>query len=462
MPTTWIQSIGCQMSSHDGERIGELLRAGGYDDAASVDEADVVVLTTCSVREKARQKVRSAVGRMKRVKSRRPDQIIVIAGCVAQQDGRRIIDEAAHVDVVVGSDHLWRVPELVEQVQLTGERVCVVGFEESEPSTFLPLGEPSGPSVSAYVTIQKGCDERCAFCIVPQVRGPGRCRPLEEVLEEVEAHTGRGAREIVFLGQTVNSYRWGEAGFSDLLKQTAGVSGVDRIRYESAHPRFLSDDLIETHRDSPQLCEHLHLPVQSGSDAVLERMGRGHTRAEFLGWLERLRATCHGVGLSTDLFVGFPGESDDDFRATLDLVDAVSFDSAYTFKYSPRPGTPAARWDDDVPLAEKSERLRLLQELQAMKTAHALQKLVGNVVEVLVEGESKAGGQLRGRSRRNTVVNIDLSSESSISEGGLLADRASLMGKLVQVEVTEAGGHSVRGRLVPKRMSQRGGAEFAA
>lgn len=431
------------MSVHDGQRIGEALRAAGYGDAADPREADVLVLTTCTVREKARQKVRSAIGRLRQLKARRAGQVIVVAGCVAQQDGQSLLEDAPHVDVVVGPDHAWRIPGLVEHVRATGERLCVVGFEDPASTSFLPLGAAAERPVTTFVTVQKGCDERCAFCIVPVVRGPGRCRPAGEVVAEVEALVGRGAREVVLLGQTVNSYRYGSTGFAALLAALDAVPGLERIRYESAHPRFLSDDLIEAHATLRTLCEHVHLPVQSGSDAVLARMGRGHGRDDFLRWTSRLRAACPGVGLSTDLFVGFPGETEADFADTLALIDEVGFDAAFTFRYSPRPGTPAAAWADDVPLEVKTDRLRRLQALQSEKTARHLAGLVGATVEVLVEGESKAGGQLRGRSRRNSVINVDLPPDRAG------ADRASLVGELVDVEIVQAGGHSVRGVLGP-------------
>ncbi len=449
------------MSAHDGQRIGELLRASGYSSSTSAEGADVLVLTTCSVREKARQKVYSAIGRMKRLKAGSRVQtapVIVVAGCVAQQDGRRILDDAAHVDLVIGPDHLYRVPELVEHVRATGDRLCVVGFDDAKRSTFLPLGAAEEQPVSAYVTIQKGCDEHCAFCIVPQVRGPGRCRSPDEIIAEVEALAGRGAREIVLLGQTVNSYRVADVGFARLLGLVNEIDGIERIRYESAHPRFLTDDLIEAHVSLSLLCEHIHLPVQSGSDTMLRAMGRGHGRDEFLGWVRRLRDACPDIGVSTDLFVGFPGETEEDFQQTLALVDAAEFDSAFSFKYSPRPGTPAAKLDDDVPVEVKVDRLRRLQERQSDVTARALAELVGTSVEVLVEGESKIGGQLRGRSRQNRVVNIDLASGDSGSPGTRCRDEAALVGELVTVEVTQAGGHSVRGRL----SQTPSGSEFAA
>jgi tRNA-2-methylthio-N6-dimethylallyladenosine synthase len=430
------------MSVHDGERIEEALRADGYARAADPAAADVVVLTTCSVREKARQKVHSAIGRMRAWKAQRPGQVLVVAGCVAQQDGEGLLDAAPHVDVVVGSEHLGRTAELVARAVDRGERLCVVGFEAEAPTPFLPLGIAAGASVSAYVTIQKGCNEGCAYCIVPTVRGPGRCRPAQEVVGEVEALCARGAREIVLLGQTVNSYRDGPCGFGELLRAVAAVPGVARIRYESAHPRFLAAELVAAHVEVAAVCEHLHLPVQSGSDEVLRRMGRGHGRADFLGWLASLRRAVPGVGVSTDLFVGFPGEGDDDFEATLELVEEARFDAAFSFKYSPRPGTPAAASDDDVPQHVKVERLARLQELQGRITAELLREQVGRTVEVLVEGESKVGGQLRGRTRRGMVVNVDLPS------GGRPALGAGLAGSLVDVEVHAAGGHSLRARLI--------------
>ena len=430
------------MSVHDSQRIRESLLATGHIDASSPAEADVLVLTTCSVREKARQKVLSALGRWKRLKERRPAQVVVVAGCVAQQDGRSLLEDIEHVDLVLGPDHLGAVAQLVERVRETGERLCLVGFDDE--ASFLPLGAPGVAPVSAYVTIQKGCDEGCAYCIVPTVRGPGRCRPASEVVDEVAALVERGAREVVLLGQTVNSYEFEGIGFVELLRRVGEVEGVARIRYESAHPRFLDQEMIEAHLSLPPLCEHLHLPVQSGSNEVLRRMGRGHSREDFLRWVEGLRQVQPEIGLSTDLFVGFPGEAEHDFLDTLDLIEQVGFDAAYSFKYSPRPGTPAAALDDDVEQQVKVDRLARLQALQGAKTVEILERFVGQTVEVLVEGESKAGGQLRGRSRRNTVVNIDLAPD---------LDAVVLIGSLVPVEITQAGGHSIRGRLGGMRQS---------
>jgi tRNA-2-methylthio-N6-dimethylallyladenosine synthase len=409
--------------------------------------ADVVVLTTCSVREKAHQKVRSAIGRFRHHKEHRPEQVVVVAGCVAQQEGQQLLDDAPHVDVVVGPDYLLHLPALIEQVQAAGERQCAVGFEDQQGRAFLPLGVLGERAVSAYVTVQKGCDQGCAYCIVPLVRGPGRCRQADEVVAEVEALAQRGTKEVVLLGQTVNSYQQGGGDFPHLLNLVDQVEGIERIRYESAHPRFLSQALIEAHVNLPALCEHLHLPVQSGSNDVLARMGRGHSREDFLRWVSSLRDQCPGVGLSTDLFVGFPGESDEDFEGTLALMEEVAFDGAFSFKYSPRPGTPAAAWDDDIPLAVKVERLRRLQDRQEAITSAYLARFVGSVVEVLVEGESRQPGQVRGRTRRNTIVNIDLSRRPEAGEAEQVR-QAPRAGDLLSVRITQAGGHSLRGELL--------------
>lgn len=440
------------MSVHDSQRIGEALRADGYEAAPHPSEADVLVLTTCSVREKARQKVRSAIGRWKHFaeSARRPT--VVVAGCVAQQDGKQLLDEIDHVDVVVGPDHIWRVPELVERARCDGKRSCFVGFAEEDSQRFLGLGVEGAPRVSSYVTIQKGCDQRCAYCIVPFVRGPGRCRPAEDIRTEVGLLVKRGAREIVLLGQTVNSYLWDDTDFPRLLELVCQIEGVERVRYESAHPRFLSESLIQAHVDLPNLCEHVHLPVQSGADDVLARMGRGHKAGEFIEWVGALRRACPEVGISSDLFVGFPGEREADFEQTLSFLREVRFDAAFSFKYSPRPGTAAAELEDDVPPEVKVDRLRRLQDLQSKITAEHLGSLVGEIVEVLVEGESRTGGQLRGRSRRNTVVNVDYDERS-------LGSSDSFIGELLSVEIVEAGGHSLRGAILGegRRASEKGG-----
>lgn len=447
------------MSVHDGQRIGDLLRERGYESAPGPGEADVAVLTTCSVREKAHDKVLSAIGRLRRHKQRRPAMVVVVAGCVAQQEGRRLLETAPQVDLVVGPDHLWRVPDLIEEYLDAGVPRCVVGLEDPDHDRFLALTGARRPAPSAYLTIQKGCDQGCAFCIVPLVRGPGRCRAVEEILDEAAELARQGAREVVLLGQTVNSYRRDGTSFADLLRLIDEVPGIERVRYESAHPRFLSEELVEAHATIPSLCEHLHLPVQSGSDRVLGRMGRGHSRAEFLGWLDRIAALDRGIGITTDLFVGFPGETESDFQETLGLMEAARFDASFSFKYSPRPGTLAAGWRDDVPAAVKADRLGRLQELQARLTREHLEGLVGSEVEVLVEGQSKAGrGQLRGRTRRGAVVNIDgAGGEASLSgEAPFLPFASVPVGDIVKVKVTHAGNHSVKGHVLKDR-TERGG-----
>lgn len=454
MAKVWIQSIGCQMSVHDGQRVADMLGEQGYERAMAVSDADVIVLTTCSVREKAHQKVLSAIGRFRRLKERRPELLVVVAGCVAQQEGENLLQMAPQVDIVVGPDHLWRVPYLVEEIKDGGERRACVGFQNPDHGKFLGLAASCATSCSAYLTIQKGCNQWCAFCIVPTVRGPAECRPNDEILAEAEGLVGRGARELVLLGQTVNSYRFGDTSFAELLTALDGIDGLDRIRYESAHPKFLDDEVVEAHASLSSLCEHLHLPVQSGSDPVLERMGRGHDRAQFVGWIERLRGVNRSIGFTTDLFVGFPGEREEDFLETMSLVEEVGFDASYSFKYSPRPGTRAADWDDDVQTEVKIDRLRRLQDLQADVTEKYLTGLIGTTVEVLVEGESKVGGgQLRGRSRRNTVVNID-PPESTRSSPPQVGD-------IVEVALGSAGGHSVRGSL-PHRHTKEDGADGSA
>ena len=432
------------MSVHDGLRIGEQLAEAGYEPARNPEEADVVVLTTCSVREKARQKVHSAIGRFKRLKDRRPGLVVVVAGCVAQQDGPALLRAAPHVDAVLGPDHLGSLAELVEALRSCRQPVCRVGFDDGGPGSFLPVSRNGRPAASAFVTVQKGCDERCAFCIVPSVQGPTRCRPPGAVLETVGRLVDRGAREVVLLGQTVNGYHSESFGFAELLALIDRVPGLARVRYESAHPKLLSPALVEAHACLATLCEHLHLPVQSGSDPVLERMGRGHSCGDYVRWIDAVRRARPGVTFSTDLVVGFPGETEQDFGRTLELVERVRFSSSFSFKYSPRPGTPAAAWEDDVPTEVKEERLARLHVLQERLTAEALAATVGDEVEVLVEGASRAGGgQLRGRTRNNVVVNI----EAPLPGAGEASAEA-LPGRLVRVRVGEAGKHSVRGCLV--------------
>jgi tRNA-2-methylthio-N6-dimethylallyladenosine synthase len=456
-----VTTFGCQMNKHDSERLEEVLRGAGYrgGEEASAADAEVIVLNTCSVREKAEQKLRSEVGRLAKLKRERPELLLVVAGCMAQQQGERLLKAMPAVDLVVGPDNIPELPELLADARLGGPRRARTVFDTDEPR-FLTApslaGTPRTPGViaerraTAYVTTMKGCDERCSFCVVPYTRGPERYRPSAEILAEIDELVAGGVREVTLLGQTVNSYRdplralapaaapeGDESEFAALLHAIAArTPALARLRYTSPHPRHLTPSLIAAHRDLALLPRHVHLPVQSGSDRVLKRMIRRHTRVEYLERLARLRAEVPDVTVSTDIICGFCGETDEDFDLTLSLVEEARFVGVFGFKYSPRPDTPARKLPDDVPEAVKAARLARLFEISERLQAEHLASLVGTRQIVLVEGASKARPEnLTGRAARNEIVHI---------EG---AGDLDLTGELCEVTITEAYRHSLLARL---------------
>ncbi|MBM4360162.1 MAG: tRNA (N6-isopentenyl adenosine(37)-C2)-methylthiotransferase MiaB [Deltaproteobacteria bacterium] len=460
MPGFSVTTFGCQMNQHDSERMEEVLRGGGAT-STSEDAADVVILNTCSVREKAEQKLRSEVGRWAKVKRERPDLILVVAGCMAQQEGRKILQRMPAVDLVVGPDNIPELPELLAELRLGSPPIVRTEFDLDAPR-FLTAPSTAGDRPTAFVTTMKGCNERCSFCVVPNTRGPERYRPSAELLREIEELVLRGVREITLLGQTVNSYRDplgalprapgadpddpDESEFAALLRAiAAAVPELARIRYTSPHPRHLTPSLIAAHRDLVQLPHHVHLPVQSGSDRVLKRMIRRHRREEYVERLARLRQAVPDITISTDLIVGFPGETEEDFAATLSLIEEVGFVGVFGFKYSRRPNTPALRIEDDVPDTEKSARLARVFEISERLVREHLERQVGRTLRVLVEGVSKAREEnATGRSERNEIVHIE--------EGASVA--ATRLGEIVEVEVVEAYKHSLLGRLTAAEKSR--------
>lgn len=440
MPTYTVITFGCQMNMHDSERMAGVLKAAGYRAELDPEQADVVLLNTCSVREKAEQKLRSEVGRLGVLKRRRPELLIGVAGCVAQQEGEKLVKSLPQIDLVIGPDNIAELPTLLAQAQGGAPPQVRTVFDYDAPR-FLAAEAVSASKCSdgsyekpacAFVTTMKGCDERCTFCIVPHTRGKERYRPSTEILAEIEALVARGVREVTLLGQTVDSYRdplallakakaagegvvrWGrrslhpedETEFPALLRAIVErVPKLARLRYTSPHPRHLTPALVAAHADLPQLARHVHMPVQSGSDQVLKRMGRRYTRAEYQERIELLRETVVGLTLSTDIIVGFPGETEAQFEETLSLVEQVQFVGVFAFKYSPRPFTPALRMSDDVPEAEKARRLAALLELSESIRFRHLQGLVGTECSVLVEGKSKSGAYT-GRTERNEIVHF--------------------------------------------------------
>jgi tRNA-2-methylthio-N6-dimethylallyladenosine synthase len=466
MPSYAITTFGCQMNVHDTERMHEVLRKAGYTEVPA-GEAEVLVLNTCSVREKAEQKLRSEVGRLAKQKRSRRDLLLVVAGCVAQQEGERLLKQLRGIDLVLGPDNIAELPRLLDELSLGSPPLCRAAFDTDAPRFLTALAAPAAvaplapgaalaraaAAKTAYVTIMKGCDERCSFCIVPYTRGPERYRPSDEILAEIKALTEAGVRELTPLGQTVNSYTDptgalapapdadrsdpDESEFAALLFRIAeAVPALARLRYTSPHPRHLTRSLIRAHAELPVLPRHVHLPVQSGSDRVLKRMIRRYTRAEYIERTEALVRAVPGLSLSTDIIVGFPGETDEDFEATLSLVREVGYRGLFGFKYSERPHTPARKLKDDVPEAVKSERLRRLFALSEELLGASLAGLVGTRQRVLVEGLDKESGALwSGRTERNEIVHIHS------------AERLELAGEIVEVLITRHNRHSLQGEL---------------
>jgi tRNA-2-methylthio-N6-dimethylallyladenosine synthase len=426
------------MNEYDSARMADVLReSGGYEPTDDPQEADLLLLNTCSVREKAQEKVFSQLGRWRELKAGRPHVIIGVGGCVASQEGEGITERAPFVDLVFGPQTVHRLPEMLAQLRRHGRSVVDISFPEIEKFDRLP--EPRAAGVTAYVSIMEGCSKYCTFCVVPYTRGEEVSRPLEQVLAEVRSLAQQGVVEITLLGQNVNAYRGplasgGQADLAALIYLVAAVPGIERIRFTTSHPVEFRDSLIEAYRDVPQLANYLHLPVQSGSDRVLALMKRGHTVLEYKQKLRRLREVRPGISLTTDIIVGFPGETERDFEATLDLVRDVGFDQSFSFIYSQRPGTPASSGSDDVTQAEKHARLERLQA-QLNEQARAISRgMVGTVQRVLVERPSKRDTrQLAGRTENNRWVNFD--------------GPASLINRFTDVVITEAMPNSLRGRL---------------
>jgi tRNA-2-methylthio-N6-dimethylallyladenosine synthase len=433
----YIETYGCQMNENDSERMLRLLETSGYSGTREAEKADLILVNTCSVREKPEHKVYSALGRFKRLKNGR-GPIIGVTGCVAQQEGERLLDRVPYLDLVLGTHAIPLLPLLVERVETLGERICETGWDAEGRylKAILPRGAMS--HIKSYVTIMQGCDHFCSFCIVPYVRGRERSRPSSEIIEEVKHLAVRGVKEVCLLGQNVNAYGKGLSGevdFADLLGEINRIEGIERIRFTTSHPEDLSEKLIQSFGRLEKLCEHIHLPFQSGSDRILKRMHRGYSGTTYLEKVDRLRKACPSVSITADAIVGFPGEEENDFEETLDLMRKVRFDELFSFKYSPRKGTRAARFEDQVETGIKQERLSVLQKLQKEITLEKNEALKGSSVEVLVEGPSKQRRrEVTGRTRSNKVVNFE-------------GDR-SLRGTIVSVQITQAYAHSLRGELM--------------
>tara|TARA_B100000676_G_scaffold312121_1_gene384833 strand:+ start:2371 stop:3720 length:1350 start_codon:yes stop_codon:yes gene_type:complete len=434
----YIKTFGCQMNEYDSAKTAELLgESHGLELTNNPDEADVLLVNTCSVREKAQEKVFSQLGQWRAYKEARPDVVIGVGGCVASQEGSAIQARAPFVDVVYGPQTLQRVPELLTRAEATRAPQIDVSFPEVEKFDQLPAARAHGPT--AFVSVMEGCSKYCSFCVVPYTRGEEFSRAIDEVLLEVSDLAGQGVREVTFLGQNVNAYRdesvpGEEADLATLIEYASAIEGIGRIRYTTSHPIEVNDTLVDAYREVPKLVSHLHLPVQSGSDRILKQMKRQHTIAEYRDTVARLREARPDLSLSSDFIVGFPGETEADFEATLDLIRELNFDSSFSFVYSARPGTPAADLADEVPAEVKKERLARLQAQVSAQAAHFSEAMVGTVQQVLVERPAKKDrSELAGRTENNRVVNFP--------------GPRDYIGQFVPVRITRAMPNSLRGRI---------------
>ncbi len=435
----FIKTWGCQMNEYDSNRMADLLAAThALELTDSADNADVVLLNTCSIREKAQEKVFSQLGQWKHLKETNPGLVIGVGGCVASQEGEAIRTRAPYVDVVFGPQTLHRLPEMIDQAGLGKAAVIDVSFPEIEKFDRLPEPRAEGPT--AFVSVMEGCSKYCSFCVVPYTRGEEVSRPFDDVLAECAQLADQGVREINLLGQNVNAYRGVShdgihMDLAELITYVAAIDGIDRIRFTTSHPVEFSDSLIEVYGEVPELVSHLHLPVQSGSDRILALMKRGHTALEYKSKIRRLRALRPDISMSSDFIVGFPGETDADFEATMNLIADIGYDHSFSFIYSPRPGTPAAELPDDTDMAVKKQRLSILQQRVLQQAQGISRRMVGGTERILVEGPSKKDVmELAGRTENNRVVNF---------VGG-----PELIGQFADVRITEAYTNSLRGELV--------------
>jgi len=443
----FIKTFGCQMNEYDSDKMADVLGASeGLVRTDTPEDADVILFNTCSVREKAQEKVFSDLGRMKELKRSKPDLVIGVGGCVASQEGEAIVKRAPHVDVVFGPQTLHRLPQMIQARRSSGAAQVDISFPEIEKFDHLPPAKVEGPV--AYVSIMEGCSKYCSYCVVPYTRGEEVSRRFEDVLTEVAGLAAQGVKEIMLLGQNVNAFRGvmesGEvADFALLLEYIAEIPGIERLRFVTSHPKEFTQRLIDAYAKIPQLVNHLYLPVQHGSDRILQAMKRGYTGLEYKSIIRRIKAVRPDISISSDFIVGFPGESDADFEAMMKLVEDVGFDNSFSFIFSKRPGTPAANLEDDTPHEVKLARLQRLQALIDLNTRKTSAAMVGTVQRILVEGPSKKGrsedGQLElaGRTENNRVVNF------APGESG-----ETLIGQLVDVRITESLDYSLRGDLV--------------
>jgi tRNA-2-methylthio-N6-dimethylallyladenosine synthase len=431
------------MNVHDSEKIMALMETSGYESCDDARKADLIIINTCSIREKAAQKVYSQLGRLKQLKRKNHRLILGVGGCLAQQWGSQFIERIPFLDLVFGTHSIHLLPELIAKVEKSREPIVRIEFQESVKSLNIAVPNNNG-RVSAYITIMQGCNNFCSYCVVPYVRGREESRPFRDIVGEARSLAQSGIKEITLLGQNVNSYGSGNGSdhdFADLLQEIDHIGGIERIRFTTSHPKDLSDKLIRCFSRAGKLCEHIHLPVQAGSDRILTMMNRCYTIHEYCEKVDALRSVCPDISISSDIIVGFPGETDRDFQLTIDMMKKIRFDSIFSFNYSERKGTDAAKLGDTVSAFVKRERLQQVQSLQEEHTLEKHKALVGNMAEVLVEGPSKNSREdLTGRTRTNKIVNFRGNYE--------------MIGKVVPVRITDAYLHSLRGELTEEEVTQ--------
>ena len=438
----FIKTFGCQMNEYDSDKMRDVLNVShGMEETSRPEEADLIIFNTCSIREKAQEKLFSELGRWRQRKQDKPDFMIAVGGCVASQEGSAIYERAPYVDIVFGPQTLHRLPGLYEEARQAGKPVVDISFPEIEKFDRLPEPRADGPV--AFISIMEGCSKYCTFCVVPYTRGEEISRPLDDILAEASDLARQGVKEVTLLGQNVNAYRGstfedGIADLADLIEYIATIDGIRRIRYTTSHPVEFSDRLIDVYARVPKLVNHLHLPVQSGSDRILALMKRGHTVLEYKSKIRKLRKIRPDISISSDFIVGFPGETDSDFQATLDLIAEIGFDQSFSFIYSKRPGTPAASYPDEIQPEQKKQRLQLLQARINQQAQNISRSMTGSVQTILVEGTSRKNPrELAGRTENNRVVNFPGAAE--------------LIGEMVDVKITRALPNSLRGELPATR-----------
>ncbi len=454
--TLYIYTIGCQMNVYDSDQIENILKPSGYRRTQQLESADLIIVNTCSIRAKAEQKAFSFLGRLSEMKRRTPRLIIAMGGCVAQQEGEKALKRMPHIDLIFGTHAITRLPQMIAKVKKDRCRLVDVGLSEAKSATDVAYMEVPDGQISSFVTIMRGCDNYCTYCVVPYVRGRENSRPPKDILTEIKHLVSKGIKEVTLLGQNVNSYgqKEGMISFSQLLALINDIDGLKRIRFTTSHPKDLSPDLMAAFGKLDKLCSHIHLPIQSGSDSILKRMNRKYTRLSYLDKVAQVRRFCPEIAITSDIIVGFPGESDADFQQTLDMIREVGYHSLFAFKYSDRPNVPSVRFSGKVSEEIKNDRLQAVLNLQEQITKEKYRNLIGSVQSVLVEGQSKRSEgreesqerhshstvQWSGRTSTNLIVNFFIPPDPAAKQMGLT-------GCMVDVKIESAMAHSVSGRI---------------